>query len=400
MNDPCRVRVTGPLAQFAAGFRTVLLEKGYAPGTAALQLQLLAQLSRWLDGHGLDVAELTAERVEQFFDERRARVRVLQVSPASLRLLLSYLDVLGVIPAAAPRPPAAPVELLVERYGRFLVHERGLGASTACRYLLVARRFLTACAGSDGSTDDVDAASVVAFMTAECEGKSGGWARCVATALRSLLRFLLLEGFIGVPLANSVPAPATWRAASLPTALTPTELAAVLAACNQRSPSGRRDYAVIVLGARLGLRAGEISGLELGDVDWASGVLRVRGKGGRIDPLPLPTDVGRALAAYVQQGRPPVPGVLFRHVHAPSGPLASATVTGIVYRACDRAGLPRVGAHRLRHTAATQMLRGGASLPEIAQVLRHRSPNTTAIYAKVDRLALAELARPWPCGVA
>ena len=154
---------------------------------------------------------------------------------------------------------------------------------------------------------------------------------------------------------------------------------------------------MVVLAARLGLRAGEIAGLELADVDWRAGELRVRGKGRRVDRLPIPADVGDALADYVTAARPTVgAGVVFRTVNAPHRALHPATVTGVVYRACERVGLAPVGAHRLRHSAATQMLNGGASLPEIAQVLRHTSPNTTAIYAKADRRSLSVLARPWP----
>lgn len=399
MNDPSRVRVTGPLAPYVAGFRQELQSQGYAPGSAALQLQLVGQLSRWLDGQGLDVGGLTPQRVERFFELRRARVRVLQVSPKALRVLFEHLAGVGVLPESE-RGDLNPAATVVERYGRYLLRERALGERTAQRYCYVACRFLAACSAAGVEVGGIDAATITAFLTAECRLRSTGWAKCVAVALRSLLRFLYLEELITVPLAGSVPTPAGWTAAQLPTALTPADLTALLAGCDRRSTSGRRDYAVVVLAARLGLRAGEIAGLDLAEIDWAHGELAVRGKGRRVDRLPLPVDVGRALADYARNGRPCAGGAFFRRVNAPHGRLHPSTVTGIVYRACDRAGLARVGAHRLRHTAATQMLRAGASLPEIAQVLRHRSPNTTAIYAKVDRRALGELARRWPGGVA
>ena len=397
MNDPGRVRVRGPLAPYIAGYREELEEKGYAPGSVAVQLQLVAQLSRWLDDQGLDVSGLSAERVKRFFEIRRDRVQVMQVSPMALRGLFVYLDRAGVLPKSVP-VGLRPDEVLVERYGIFLLHQRALGVATTRRYQYVAGRFLTACTTSGVAIGDIDAATINAFLTTECKPRSSGWAKCVATALRSLLRFLFLENLISTPLAPAVATPAGWTAASLPKAMTPDGLAAVLASCDRGTSAGRRDYAVMLLASRLGLRAGEIAGLDVDDIDWAHGEVRVRGKGRRVDVLPIPADVGRALGDYVRHGRRRVRGALFRRVGAPHGRLAASTVTGIVYRACDRAGLARVGAHRLRHTAATQMLAAGASMPEIAQVLRHRSPNTTAIYAKVNRRALAEIARPWPIG--
>lgn len=397
MNDPSRVRVSGPLAPFVAGFRAELSARGYAPGSAALQLQLAAELSRWLERQGLDVRALTTGRVEQFFEMRRARVARLYVSPRALSVLLDHLAGIGALPAPEPVEPTA-IEALVARYGRYLRHERRLGQPTAARYLFVARGFLQTCA-SNGvpDLDRLSSEPVTAFMIAECAAHSVGWAKCVAVGLRSLLRFLHLDGLISTPLAEAVPSPAGWRATSIPKALAPAELAALFSGCDRRSDSGRRDYAVLMLLGRLGMRAGEVAALELNDVGWRTGELRVRGKGQRVDVLPLPVDVGRALADYVRRGRPPAAaGAVFRRIGAPHGAVNPTTVTGIVYRACDRVGLPRAGAHRLRHTAATHMLGAGASLPEIAQVLRHRSPDTTAIYAKVDRLALAELAQPWP----
>ena len=401
MNDPLRVRVTGPLARHAAGFRAELVARGYAPGSQALQLQLAAELSRWLEAQGLGVSDLTSERVEQFFQMRRARVRVLYVSPRALRVLLDHLGQAGVLPVPVPAGPS-PLEVFLDRYHGYLLRERGLAERTAVRYVHVARRFLAGCSRhGDAGLEGVSAESAVRFLTAECAVRSTGWARCVAVALRSLLRFLHMEGLIGQPLAQAVPTPAGWRLAGLPKALAPAALSALLAGCDRESAAGRRDYAVLLLLARLGLRAGEVAALQLADVGWREGQLRVSGKGRRLDLLPLPPDVGRALADYVQKGRPRVAGgALFRRAVAPHRALAATTVTGIVYRACDRAGLPRAGAHRLRHTAATQMLRAGASLPDIAQVLRHASTASTAIYAKVDRQALAPLARPWPGGAA
>ncbi len=397
MNDPYRVRVTGPLALYAEGFLGALEAQGYSAGTAALQLQTMAQLSRWLGAQGLDVGGLSSEVVERFFALRRERVRVLYVSPKALRVLFEHLDGLGVL----PKPDAVvltAVELLVERYGQFLLVERALTAGTTSNCQRVASRLLTSCSSAGIEVADIDARVLAGFVTAECSGWTKGWANKVTTSLRSFLRFLYLVDVISVPLADAVPSAAGWKLVSLPKALTPADLAAVFNGCDRLTITGRRDFAVVTLGARLGLRAGEIAGLDLDDIDWRVGELRVRGKGRRVDVLPIPVDVGEALADYVRNGRRHERGALFRRVGAPHGRLHPSTVTGIVYRACDRAGTARVGSHRLRHTAATAMLRSGGSLAEIAQVLRHRSPNTTAIYAKVDDRMLGELARPWPAG--
>ena len=397
MNDPSRVRVSGPLVPYAPGFRAELEARGYTPGSVALQLQLAAQLSRWLMAQGLDVSGLTPDRMEEFFKVRRARVRTLHLSPPALRVLVEHLDNLGALPAPPALEPT-PLEAFLERYRHYLLRERGLGEATAARYFYVAGQFLRSCSGGEGlKLAAVSASATTKFLTVQCAAHSSGWAKAVAVALRCLLRFLHVEGLIIAPLAQAVPTPAGWAGASLPKALKPANLAAVLGSCDRSSGVGRRDYAVLVLLARLGLRAGEVAGLQMADMDWAGGEIRVRGKGPRVDVLPLPTDVGRALADYVTQGRPRARGgALFRRAVAPHEGLDSTSVTGIVYRACERAGLPRVGAHRLRHTAATEMLRGGASLAEIAQVLRQHTPAATALYAKVDRQALGTLAQPWP----
>jgi site-specific recombinase XerD len=334
--------------------------------------------------------------MEEIFKVRRARLRTLHLTQRALRVLVEHLDNLGALPAPQAAVEPTPVEAFLERYRSCLLRERGLGEATVARYFYVAGQFLRFCSGGEGlKLAAVSASAATKFLTAQCAAHSSGWAKAVAVALRCMLRFLHVEGLISAPLAQAVPTPAGWAGASLPKALKPTDLAAVLVSCDRGSGVGRRDYAVLVLLARLGLRAGEVASLRMGDVDWADGEVRVRGKGPRVDVLPLPADVGRAVADYVTQGRPRARGgALFRRAVAPHEGLNPTSVTGIVYRACERAGLPRVGAHRLRHTAATEMLRGGASLAEIAQVLRQHTPAATALYAKVDRQALGTLAQP------
>lgn len=218
------------------------------------------------------------------------------------------------------------------------------------------------------------------------------------TGLRSLLGFLHLRGLVSGPLAAAVPATASWRLSGLPRALEPEQLQALLESCDRASPGGRRDYAVLVMLARLGLRAGEVAALKLEDVDWRVGELVIAGKGRRAERLPLPEDVGEAIVCYLRDGRPATTQdrSLIVRVRAPHLGLTGGGITQIVFAAAGRAGLGPIHSHRLRHTAATAMLRAGASLEEIGQVLRHRQALTTAIYAKVDRDALRQLARPWP----
>jgi integrase/recombinase XerD len=242
------------------------------------------------------------------------------------------------------------------------------------------------------------AADVTAFVLAACPGRAVGSAKLIVCALRSLLGWLHVSGQVRVSLAAAVPSVAGWRLSGLPKGLEPAQLRGLLASCDRRTPTGRRDYAIMLLLARLGLRAGEVARLGLDDIDWRHGDIAVLGKGNRAERLPLPAEVGAAIAKYLRRGRPDTAQgrSVFVRVHAPHRALTTGGVTMVVFDAAQRAGLGRMHAHRLRHTAATAMLRAGSPLAEVGQVLRHRSALTTAIYAKVDRDALAVLARPWP----
>lgn len=400
MGDPFRVRVTGPLVPYVAGFWEELTERGYCSSAATGQLHLMAHLSRWLGGRCLGTADLTAALVEEFVGERRSAGYAHLVSSRALKALLGHLRGLGVMPMAALS--ANPMELLLENYRRALVDGRGLAGSTAGRYVNLARTFLVDVAGGDGlDLGGLSGADVSGFVVREGRRLSVGSTKDVVTCLRSFLRFLDSQGLIEGRLVSAVPAVASWRGASLPKALSAAQVALLLASCNPESAIGRRDLAMLTLLARLGLRAGEVASLELGDVDWGRGEITVRGKGGRSERLPVPVDVGNAVAGYLCHGRPSVESrATFLRMCAPICGLGPIGVSGAVGRACVRAGLPVVGAHRLRHSAATAMLQAGSSLSEVGQVLRHNQLATTAIYAKVDRGALAGLAQPWPGGVA
>jgi len=390
--------VSGPLAPFAAGFALWLASRAYSPSAAAGRLCQFDQLSRWLAREGLAVGELTGERAERFAEARRAAGLVSWSSACSVALPLGYLRQPGAAPAPEPVLSAGPLEELLADYRRYLSVERGLCDHTVFDvYGPAARLFLAERDSVSGlGLERVSAAEVSSFLARECPKRSASGARDLVCALRSLLRYLHLAGLIEAPLVWAVPSVADLRDRTLPRGLDPSAVRRLLASCDRRRLVGRRDFAILLLLARLGLRAGEVAAITLDDVDWRSGMLLVRGKGSREDALPLPTDVGEAIVSYLRRRPRCECRALFLRVTAPRQGLNRCTVAWVVRAACDRAALPRVGAHRLRHTAATQMLQAGASLPEIGQILRHREQKTTAIYAKVDHAALRALARPWP----
>ncbi len=398
-----RLEMAGPLAVFAPGFSAELVWQGYRPGSVAAQLQLMADASRWLAARGVGPADLTEALVEQLMAERRASGRTRLLSSRAMAPLLGYLRGLGVVPAAEPALPMTAVEAIVERYSAYLLARRGLAPSTVRNYVGVASVFLCWRETTTGGLclETLDAAAVSEFVLAEARRSCVGSAKCMVTRLRALLRFLHVEGEIELALADAVPSVAGWRLAGLVKALDARSVARLLASCDRRTRVGRRDFAIITLLSRLGLRASEVAAIELSDVDWRSGELLVRGKGSRQEGLPLPIDVGETLAGWLARGRPRRESVfVFTRLRAPHGGLSAGAVSQIVRRACRRAGVPLVGAHRLRHTAATEMLRAGGSLTEVGQVLRHRGRDVTSIYAKVDRLALAAVVMPWPGAVA
>lgn len=401
MSRPSRVRVTGPLTSFAEGFAAELAKQGYRTNAAANQLQLFAHLSRWLASKGLDATTLNASVLNEFLAARRAQGYTLWLSPKALAPFISYLRRLGFL-APAAKVALSATDALLGRYRSYLLDVRGLVATSARGYVDMVRPFVESRV-VDGQLDWIGLSSddVIGFVRSVCDGRSVGSAKLALTALRSLLGYLHVAGVVRRPLHAVIPAVAGWRLASLPRALEASDVKRMLAACDRRTNSGRRDFAVLMLLVRLGLRAGEVRSLNLDDIDWRTGDLVIRGKGNRIERLPLPTDVGQALTAYLQHGRPATAQArtVFVRVRAPHCPLSSSGVTQAVVAAASRAGVGRVSAHRLRHTLATQMVRSGVALADVAQVLRHRRLITTAIYAKVDREGLRLVARPWP-GVA
>ena len=393
------VRMVGPLASYAPGFDRELRSRGYTRLSAVWQLRLMAHVSRWLASEELDGAAFTPERVEEFCGVRRRAGYTALLTPRALAPLQEFLRGRGVLAEGPPAPaPASEKEQLLARYRDHLVGERGLVPAVVSRYLKAAALFLDQVPGGAVGRPALDAAAVSVFCARELPRNSRANAANLASALRSFLRFLHLEGMVGAPVAQAVPAVANRKGQGLPRALPPATptVARLLASCDRRTRLGRRDYAMLMLLARLGLRAGEVASLSLDDIGWRSGELTVHGKGGRDDRLPLPADVGAALAAWLRIRPKAQTRAVFLRANAPISAISPRGVAWAVYNACDRSGVPRAGAHRLRHSLATQMLGAGASLAEVGQVLRHARVATTAIYAKVDHRALDALVLPWP----
>lgn len=382
-------------------FAASLAALGYARSTGRAQIDLLGKMGRWLAGNELTVADLEERSVSRFLDEERCPGHQRRGDRATGRRFLEQLRRDGIIPVPEGVCDQHPLALIESRYAHYLRVERGLSRDTVCNYVPFVHRFLVERFG-DGALrlEALKASDSSAFILRHAASLSPGRAKLMVTVLRSFLRFLLQHGEIDTDLAAAVPVVSGWRQAAVPKYLGSQEVQRVLDSCNRHTAVGRRNHAILLLLARLGLRAGEVVALELDDVDWRAGEIRIRGKGRLHDRLPLLTDVGEALATYVRQDRPRCASRrVFIRTRAPHrGFLSPAAVSTIVERSVERAGLhPSLrGAHLLRHSLATGMLRGGASMAEVGQVLRHRSPNSTEIYAKVDFDGLRALAQRWP----
>lgn len=378
MKESERVRVSGPLARYAAGFAAKLTAQGYTDLSLRNQLGVVAHFSRWLEAKRIEVPELTRQVVDRYLRVRR-RTRTCWRSIRGLTPLLKFLGHAAIVEAG--RPADSDV---VARYRASLV-ERGLSATIQQAYVDVARMFLR-----ERYPAKLTAADVTRFVRQARPCNAG-----LLSSLRAVLRFLFLVGETPQQLVFAVPSTPGWKQTSLPKALEPTQVRAVLSSCDRRTVRGRRDHLVVVLMLRLGLRACEVAALSLDDIHWVEGEIEIRGKGttGR---LPLPTDVGEAIVGYLRRSRSATAlRALFLTSRAPIRAISSPSIVDVAGRVLRQAGVSG-GGHRLRHTAATSMLRRGASLTEIAQVLRHRHLGTTAIYAKVDRDRLRDLAQRWP----
>ena len=411
MNEECAAAVAADfaplgsewLARYVDGFSGFLGQLGYSPLTIDVtKRNFVTRLGRWLDRGEARHASLGEDVLAVF---HRSHCRHGRPRPGDVRTgqqLLQYLRSVGCIPLSAVTIERSPIDDIMDDFDRFLASQRGLSPVTRGNYLPFVRRFLSDRFGTDVRLGELQIHDIHAFLLRQAQTKSRGTAQCVVTALRSFLRYLQQRGEIAIDLAGAVPAVANWSLSGVPKFLSASQVEQVLASCDLATPVGKRDHAILLLLARLGLRAGEVAALTLDDVDWERGDIVIRGKGCKLARLPLPPDVGEALVEYLRTARrDSSTRQIFLRSRAPIRSFDKPSAVGdIVRSALRRAGLnpPQKGAHLLRHSLATNLLRHGASLVEVGQVLRHTQPDTTRIYAKVDIESLRLIATPWPAG--
>jgi integrase/recombinase XerD len=394
----------GPLGFCIDSYLELLHEQGFTHKSADLRIRLVADFSRWLNENRYRAEDVSPEKVDQYLKYRYQHRCPQGGDSAALNRLVDLLCRMGVICSQTPPMVTTPSDrLLDDDFRLYLAHERALSVATLKYYLLFTRQFVRECFTADTiDLSQLCTQDVTGFIRRHAQTLSQKHAKVMTTALRSFLRYLRYRGDVATDLAACVPAVACWSLSEIPKFLEPSQVQCVLDHCNRQTAVGLRDYAILLLLARLGLRASEVAFLKLEDIDWQAGHITVHGKGGQSAQLPLPVDVGEAIVAYLQRGRPSCSSrsIFLRALAPRRGFLGPSAISSIARHALIRARIDsqRKGAHLFRHGLATQMLRRGGSLAEIGEILRHRDPNTTAIYAKVDLTALRTLAPPWPGG--
>ena len=392
-----------PLGSWVDSFAARLSEQGYAKSSIKYRIRLLSILSRWMHRGRIGIRDLDEQTTIKFLKYLRRKRRIQRGDMPTLRMLLAYLRQLDVIPTPALEVDDSKIGCIVHEFSNYLLQERGLSQASLNNYLPVVRRFLEKRFGTQSVLlEEIDQTDISHFVLQNVHKLSRGRAKLMVTALRSFFRFLQLRGEINTNLATVVPTVSNWRFTTLPKWIPPEQVEDLLKSCNQSTIAGQRNYTILLLLARLGLRSGEIVTMTLDDINWEAGEIIVGGKSRRQDRLPLPKDVGETLAKYLRYGRPRCSTrQVFVRMKAPlHGFMNSSAIYSMVRRSFDHAGIhpAQKGPHILRHSLATNMLRKGASLGEIGEILRHRSICTTQIYAKVDLEALRKIAQSWPGG--
>lgn len=392
--------VESVLRRHVETFLQVLAAVHYSECTRSKKRRTIEAFLHWTRTARLTVDEVDEALVDRYLERVLGqRYKRGTSDRGTLHQFIEHLRGVGALPPRRERA-SSPAEILASHYVEYLRRERGLSEHSVAVYAPFVREFVVAQGLAEGQVC-LDAAAIRGHLLSRSQGRSFEYTRLLATSLRSFLRFLFLRGESGVDLSMAVPPTRRWQCRALPALLSADEVQQVLGAIDRTTASGRRTLAMLLLLARLGLRPGEVAGLELDDIDWTLGEITVRGKGRFVDRMPLPVDVGEALALYLRNDRGQGPSRrVFLRLNAPrvglTGPCA---VCAVARNAIHRAGLHphgRVGAHLFRRSLATEMIRRGASLAEISQVLRHRRPETTEVYAKVDFEALRRVARRWP----
>ncbi|MCA4963660.1 site-specific integrase [Pseudomonas sp. Y24-6] len=394
----------GPLAAYIGSFANALNTLGYAVSSVHRQVRIAACFSRWLGQERVALQSVTADHPVRYLQCRAQHLRSCPGDLAALRHFIDFLRREGVVPAEKIAvQQLTPIDRCAEAYEQYLREARALARATIVNYVPFIRDFLSHRFG-DGPVmlSRLCAGDVVRFVQCQAPRLHRRRAKLMTSALRSFLSYARYRGDVAVDLAAAVPIVPNWSMMSIPRAIAPDQVRQLLASIDRRTAIGRRDYAILLLLARLGLRSGEVASLKLDDIDWRVGRLTVCGKSGHRGGLPLPPEVGKAIAAYLQRGRPhSTSRCVFLRAKAPVRGFQGASGVGsIVRHALQRAGVdaPTTGTHQFRHGLATEMLRKGASLGEIGDVLGHRHLQTTKIYTKIDIVALRTLALPWPGG--
>ncbi|HEY3628598.1 MAG TPA: site-specific integrase [Terracidiphilus sp.] len=393
----------GPLSKHLDAYAVAVAEQGYTHDSIRQQIVAIADFSRWLKQKHIDVQTLDSKVVDRFLRLRRRQQRVRRGDPSTLARLLAMLCQKGVVKQHQQPVADNARARITNEFRCYLLQERGLSPSTLLNYVPVVEQFLAERFQNKApNLAMLRAPHITGFVLRHARQLSPVRAGLMVTALRSFFRYLRHRGAITTDLAGCVPTVPNWSLSTLPRFLPAATVERMLECCDRTTSVGRRNHAILLLLARLGVRAGEVVGLSLDDIDWSTGQITIRGKGGKLAQLPLANDVGAAIAAYLRHDRPrsATRRVFLRHRAPLVGFGNSSTISSLVRRALKHAGVEsaHTGAHVLRHSLATSLLRQGGSLDEIGELLRHQSPNTTAIYAKVDVTALHTLALPWPGG--
>jgi site-specific recombinase XerD len=395
----------GPLEAHISAFAEFISAQGYALGSIHRQVLLVACFSRWLKQNRVELHHITSDHPNRYLRYRTRQVQPCPGDAAVFRHLIDFLRNEDLIPVEKVSvPEGTPVDRCTQAYVQHLRDAQALAKATILNYTPFIHRFLKGRFG-DGpvALSSLCANDVVQFVQHQAPHLHGKRAKLMTSALRSFLKYARYRGDVVLDLAAAVPIVANWSMPSIPRAISTDQVSQLLVSIDQRTAIGCRDYAILLLFARLGLRLNEVAFLELDDIDWSAGTLNVRGKGGLHNAFPLTIEVGQAIAAYLRDGRPHSDSRrVFLRVIAPiCGFRGVSGIDSIVRHSLERAGIkaPTYGAHQFRHGLATEMLRQGASIEEIGDVLCHRQLQTTMIYIKVDLDALRTLALPWPGGV-
>jgi site-specific recombinase XerD len=393
----------GPLSEHLDAYAAAVAEQGYTHDSIRQQMVAIADFSRWLKQKHIDAQALDSKVVDRFLRLRRRQQRARRGDPKTLARLLAMLCQKGVVKQHQEPVADNARARLTNEFRCYLLQERGLSPLTLLNYVPVVEQFLAERFHNKApNLAMLRARHITGFVLRQARQLSPVRAGLMVTALRSFFRYLRHRGAITTDLAGCVPTVPIWSLSTLPRFLPAATVERILECCDRTTSVGRRNHAILLLLARLGMRADEVVGLSLDDIDWSTGQITIRGKGGKSAQLPLANDVGTAIAAYLRHDRPrsATRRVFLRHRAPLAGFGNSSTISSLVRRALKHAGVEsaHTGAHVLRHSLATSLLRQGSSLDEIGELLRHQSPNTTAIYAKVDVTALHTLALPWPGG--